>query len=388
MVEPEEALGRLPDDPALAPEPFPAVAARAARRRRRRLVGGGVAAVVGLVAVAMAVSTLLPNQAQVVDTASSGQVAGTAPPLRVASKLAAEGDLEGDHWRLFARPEAEGMCLDLDYRGRRSETCGLRTGAEQAIAGGITTGLDADFVVGVLRGDVVAVRIEAGGGHVEVLPVGGEAGFDVRFLAGPIDPATTPARLLAVDPLGRMLGAVELGPPTGPTVTTSTVVVRPTTTAPPPADDGGGNQSSPVQTSPPQSVVPTPPGSSELHACPPDQVTVSVTTGKAAYAAGEKVTGTSSLRNDSATACLVPARARYAVQDQAGRDVSGFAYTADYALPVRAEPGQSFPGSFTWDQTDCATGPTCTQVPPGTYVAVARWEEGGSFSAQASFRIE
>ncbi len=155
----------------------------------------------------------------------------------------------------------------------------------------------------------------------------------------------------------------------------------PTTTA----ADPDGSQSSPIQPAPSDPFVP--PGTDpSLSACPPAEVVATVATAKAAYAVGETVTGSSVLENRSSGACLVPARVRWAVQDLAGNDVSGFAYTADYALPVKAEPGQSFPGTFTWNQKNCG-GATCTQVPAGTYVLVGTWSEGGSFSAQTTFQI-
>ena len=132
--------------------------------------------------------------------------------------------------------------------------------------------------------------------------------------------------------------------------------VEPETRVPPTtAYDPDGSVSSPVQ--PPPSDPFVPPGTDpSLSACPPAEVAVTVATGKAAYAVGETVTGSSVLENRSSTACLVPARVRWAVQDLAGNDVSGFAYTADYALPVKAEPGQSFPGTFCGTRTT-ARGP-------------------------------
>ncbi len=168
-----------------------------------------------------------------------------------------------------------------------------------------------------------------------------------------------------------------------PTPTTS--VASDTRVPPTTAADPDGSQSSPIQPAPSDPFVP--PGTDpSLIACPPTEVAVSVTTGKATYAVGETVTGSSVLENRSSTACLVPARVRFAIQDLAGNDVSGLAYTADYAMPVRAEPGQSFPGSFTWNQNNCRDLP-CLPVQPGTYVLVGRWTEGGSFSAQATFQV-
>jgi hypothetical protein len=272
MTELEQALGRLPEDAALTPEPFPAILARAERRRRRRWQGRGLASVVAVAALAVGLNAI-PEGGRVVDTTTSP---------------ASRGDLPAT---------------------------GGRVSPSTSVALAPETTLSDDIV--------------------------------------------------------------------GPTPTTSVAEGRvPPTT---PAADPDGSQSSPIQ--PPPSDPFLPPGSDpNLSSCPPAEVVVTVTTGKPAYAVGETVTGSSILENRSSTACLVPARVRWAVQDLAGQDVSGFAYTADYALPVRAEPGQTFPGSVTWNQTNCA-GPTCTQVPPGTYVLVGRWTEGGSFSAQATFTV-
>jgi hypothetical protein len=197
---------------------------------------------------------------------------------------------------------------------------------------------------------------------------------EVPATGGRVDPSTS------VAPVPDTTPADEIVAPTSPT---STVPGN----SPADPSDPDGSQSSPIQAPPPDPYVP--PGSDpSLSACAPADVavSVSVTTGKGAYAVGETLTGASVLRNNAAAACLVPARVRWAVQDLAGHDVSGFAYTADYALPVEAEPGQSFPGSVTWNQTNCS-GVPCTQVPPGTYVLVGRWTEGGSFTAQATFTV-
>ena len=62
------------------------------------------------------------------------------------------------------------------------------------------------------------------------------------------------------------------------------------------------------------------------------------------------------------------------ILNAAGKDVSGFAYTADYRFPVSAEPGKTFSTPFTWEQRDCS-GVACVQVPAGTYTVVADWTE-------------
>jgi hypothetical protein len=284
MVELEQALGGLPDDPTVAPEPFAGIVARAERRRRRRWQGRGAAAVVALLALAIGIPTLVADSPQVVDTATSP--------------------------------------------GGRREL--------PATVGGIGS---AAATVGAAMGEV---------------------GFRA--------------------PGDGFVPADEIAAPPSPSTS-----VEPDTRVPPTAPDPDGSQSSPIQPIDPEPLVP-PVEDPSLTACPAAQVAVAVSTGKATFAVGETVTGSSVLENRSGTACLVPARVFFAVENSAGEDVGGFAYTADYRFPVKAEPGQSFAGSFTWDQTNCG-GPACTRVPAGTYTAVGRWTEGGSFSARATFQI-
>ena len=273
MTELEQALGRLPED--TVPEPFPAIEARVERRRRRRWQGRGLASVVGVVALAVALSTLPSDRGRVVDTAGN--------------------------------PAREG-------------------------------------------GGLPATR-------------------------GGVSPTTTVAPAPDTTPADEVVAPTAPGPSVEPETR-----VPPTT-----AYDPDGSVSSPVLPAPSDPFVPPGPDPS-LSGCPPAEVAAMVATGKAAYAVGETVTGSSVLENRSSTACLVPARVRWAVQDLAGNDVSGFAYTADYAMPVKAEPGQSFPGTISWNQSNCS-GASCTPVPPGTYVLVGRWTEGGSFTAQATFQV-
>ena len=198
---------------------------------------------------------------------------------------------------------------------------------------------------------------------------------------------------MALDASGAPVGEVGFAadPPAGPddAVTTPTTSTdnRPVDTTRPddsqPGDDG--SQSSPPLPAPTDPVVPTTVDPS-LGLCTAGQVTTTVTTEKATYALGEAVHGTATIRNHSGTPCLLPTRAFFQIEDSAGRVVSNFAYTADYRFPTRAEPGQSFASTVTWDQQSCSM-PVCSPAPPGTYVAAAEWTEGARFSAQASFEI-
>ena len=194
----------------------------------------------------------------------------------------------------------------------------------------------------------------------------------------------------------------EVTAPSGPLYSTTTTEVHrrvssingvpsnddPVVRATPPttstAAAAGGSQSSPVMPVPPSTTVP--PGDAALAACPTGDVKVTVTVDKSSYAQRTTVGWSSTLENRSATTCLVSGRAFFHVEDGAGKTVGSFAYTANYMLPVKAEPGKTITNTATWDQQDCS-GPTCTQVPPGTYVVVAEWTEGGPWVGRGSFQI-
>lgn len=134
-------------------------------------------------------------------------------------------------------------------------------------------------------------------------------------------------------------------------------------------------------------TVPSAPGAdAALADCAPDDVAVTVATENPTYAPGDTVRGFSMLENRSATACLLPTRSFFRIQDATGATVSNFSYTADYRLPVRAEPGGTVTDGFAWDQRSCAAG-TCAQVSAGTYTVLAEWTEGGTYRGRSSFRV-
>ena len=168
--------------------------------------------------------------------------------------------------------------------------------------------------------------------------------------------------------------------PARPVLPADDPVVRPAPT-PPPGDGGVGGSG--TGAGPP----PGPPTNDpQVAACPAADVTVSVTTEKGTYAPGETVRGSATLENGSATTCLLPTRAFFRIVDTAGTTVGSFVYTLELRMPVKAEPGKTFTSAFTWDQTDCS-GSSCVQVPAGTYVAVADWNESGPYSGRGSFQI-
>jgi hypothetical protein len=211
-----------------------------------------------------------------------------------------------------------------------------------------------------------------------------------------LDPAT------AVPPTSTA-GATPASPPPAtvpapPTTVVGDGVVPTTVLTPTPAPlenqpaDGPPARPAPSTTvasgtfaaSPPAPTVPTP--DPTLAACPPAGVVVSVVTDKPTYAPGETVRGTSTLENRSGTTCLLSTRAFFHIEDTLGRIVGDFAYTADFRAPTKAEPGKTFTDGFTWDQRSCAGG-SCVQIPPGTYVAVAAWTEGGPYAGMGSFKV-
>lgn len=144
-----------------------------------------------------------------------------------------------------------------------------------------------------------------------------------------------------------------------------------------------GGASAPAETTPTTAAAA---GAPALANCPAADVAVTVATEHPSYAPGETVRGFSMLENRSGTTCLLPTRSFFHVEDGAGRTVTNFAYTADYPLPVRAEPGRTVTDGFSWDQRNCAGGP-CLQVPAGTYVVFANWTEAGSYTGHTSFAI-
>jgi hypothetical protein len=196
----------------------------------------------------------------------------------------------------------------------------------------------------------------------------------------PSPPSTVPS-------IARRGGAVN---PEATTVVTTRIdlddpVLRPaplSTTIP----AGTGNAASPVLPPSTPTTSPGAPPDAALAPCPVAAVKVAVTTDKPAYAPGETVRWTSTLENASGTTCLVSGRAFFHVEDAAGTTVGSFPHTADFQLPVRAEPGRTFTSSSSWDQTNCAAGP-CVHVPPGMYTVVADWTEAGPYGGRGSFSI-
>lgn len=187
----------------------------------------------------------------------------------------------------------------------------------------------------------------------------------VAWRGGATNPETTTVvtpRVDVDDPIVR---------PAGPAPTSAVAGNNASAAASPPnplpADGGGG----------PPTTLP---------ACPASQVKVTVATDKATYAPGETVRWTSTLENASGTTCTVSGRAFFHVEDASGATVGSFPHTADYQLPVKAEPGRTFTSSLSWDQTNCANGP-CVRVPAGTYTVVAEWTESGPYVGKGSFGI-
>ena len=238
----------------------------------------------------------------------------------------------------------------------------------------------AGLALAVILLAVALVTLLAGGGDPEVrLTAGGPvpAGDTPSTAAGgqppaPPDATTTTNDRLRVEAVhGRTSPGEPPASPPAPDVRT-------------PSSDPSGSTTSPVLVPPPSTTVAPAAGAAEP--CPRSAVKVTVATDRAAYGPGQGVQGSSSLENRSATACLLPTRAFFRITNGAGKDVGSFAYTLEFRLPVRAEPGKTFTSTFTWDQKDCA-GSACAQVPPGTYAAVADWTESGPYTGTTTFQV-
>ena len=214
---------------------------------------------------------------------------------------------------------------------------------------------------------------------------GAVPGSDGATTVEPIPPSggLSPATTAEVHSRAASVNGSEPPPPRAPPTSALPAddpVVRP---APSPPSGNNGVGGSGTAAGPPAGP---PTNDPQVAACPAADVAVSVTTEKGSYAPGETVRGSSTLENASATTCLLPTRAFFRIVDAAGKTVGSFAYTLELRMPVRAEPGKAFTSAFTWDQQDCS-GSSCAQVPAGTYVAVADWNESGPYSGRVSFRI-
>ena len=266
--------------------------------------------------------------------------------------------------------------------------------------------LSAVVAVALLGPAFAMVSYPSGGGVDRQLQVAASGPAPTSDAAGPSVP-TVFAESDAIPTTTARPGAValpEVTAPSGPLYSTTTAVVHrregsvnsvppadhPVVRAAPPTTNpigAGGTGSAQSGAAMPVSPATTaPPADSGPSACPTGDVKVSVTVDKPTYASGERVSWSSTLENRSSTTCLMSGRAFFHVEDTAGKIVGSFAYTADYMLPVKAEPGKAITNTGTWDQQDCS-GPTCKQVAAGTYVVVAGWTEGGPWVGRASFQI-
>ena len=257
-------------------------------------------------------------------------------------------------------------------------------------------------------GALGAVALLVPGYAMVSLSSAGQAERRLQVAAGAPDTTAVPATGIPsvlggddVAPTTTVLAGPQSIPPEGPLYSTTTTEVHrrvasvngvpvdrddPVVRAGPPPTTGGDSgsvRSSPAL--PPPSSTTAPPNEPALAACPASGVRVTVTTG-GPYVPGEKVQLSSTLENRSGTACLAPGRAFFRVENAAGKNVGSFAYTANYMLPVKVEPGKTITSTTNWDQQDCS-GAACVQVPAGSYVAVAEWTEGGHYVERGSFQI-
>ncbi|MGH9264663.1 MAG: hypothetical protein ACRD1D_08220 [Acidimicrobiales bacterium] len=284
---------------------------------------------------------------------------------------------------------------------RRGERIRRRRRVTLSVAGALAMVLPVSALVSMTGGDPdPELRVTAAGPAPRQGPVMGGALPPIvttTSLEAEIAPAPPAGAAAAAEP-GRV-PAAEPSPPT----TTAEVhrragsingvpyddpVVRasPTTTAGPGGGTIGGNSSSGTSAAPAQPGTPPPTTDPALTTCPVSEVEVVVTVERSTYASGETVEWTSTLTNRSATTCLVSGRAFFHVEDVNGKIVGSFPYTADFQLPVKAEPGKTFQSGGSWDQRDCSANP-CALVPAGRYTVVASWTEAAPYVGRGSFQI-
>lgn len=277
-----------------------------------------------------------------------------------------------DHEPRRSRDE---MLAEVLRRGGRIRT---RRRTAMALAGVLALVLPVGAFVAMVPDADRAVNVTAAGTPLpsDPLPSTGADGLPADVTTTTvIEQGTEPAAPPSTTPVAPPT-TVRAGAPATTTATTRPAIgATPTTTAP-----SGNSSSGPALTTP---TTAQPAG---LAVCPVADVRVTVSTGKATYAPGETVTGSSILENRSGVACLVSARGFFHIEDAAGRIVSNFAYTADFRMPVKAEPGQTFSSTFAWDQRNCSSNP-CVQAPAGTYTAVAGWTEAAPYFGRGSFSI-
>ncbi len=205
--------------------------------------------------------------------------------------------------------------------------------------------------------------------------------------------------------------AVINGSPTPRQTPTSAPPLTPTiapTTSVPPADDpvvrppAGTTATTARSGSMATADTTIPPANAPVTACTAADIRVAATTEKTSYAPGETVRGSSTLENRSASTCLVSTWISVEILNPTGQDVfhssSGNGYasdlrTSDGGLPVKAEPGTVFTGTFHWVAGNCAVpaptaGSECAgRFPPGTYTAVVRWGNSGGPTGRTTFQL-
>ncbi len=209
---------------------------------------------------------------------------------------------------------------------------------------------------------------------------GGDRGTEVAA-TGNVDTTVAAAR-------------TEPGPQPEPSTTTSPVpagaastTVRsgpvPTTTASAPLT------AAPSTTEPPEPATPSTTEPDLGPRCGPAQIAVTVTPDKPSFGPGERVTVTSTARNQTSEPCAYFSFTLQATfKDSTGRPLGGMAGHGDNFREVALPAGHTLTQKADWDPRVCEAGPDCGPRPPGEYLVTATWSfDSPGVEATASFRL-
>lgn len=135
--------------------------------------------------------------------------------------VVAEGDDDRGTWQLIVYESESGLCADLRFDnegdGGGGGGCGHDVPERWALSAMGGGSPERQFVHGVVREDVVEVRVRLGSGKVASLEtVGEELGYGVRFFAFAVPRADSARSVVGFDARGTAIARQELFPDPGP----------------------------------------------------------------------------------------------------------------------------------------------------------------------------
>ncbi|MBI2168652.1 MAG: hypothetical protein HYU28_04000 [Actinobacteria bacterium] len=132
--------------------------------------------------------------------------------------VVAEGDVEGEPWKLVVYDSTRGICVDLHFDRAAGGGCGFPVPDQSPLAASLSESRRGGhafvlFVHGVARSDVTKVRVDFRSGSTTTLTtVGHDAGLGVVFFVLPVPVGEEVLQLVAVTEDGREVGRHQLSP--------------------------------------------------------------------------------------------------------------------------------------------------------------------------------